>query len=111
MKAKKRKNSRGYLGKKSKEENENSGEGEDSEKMSPPKRVTNAYLYFCQDYRKVFKEVNPDLMVTEMTRMLSEHWRGCEEEEKNKYLNMNAADKERYERQKAEFDSTGKYEP
>ena len=78
---------------------------------APPKRGLSSYLFFCNDKRKELKEQNPEFSMTDMTKALSEAWKKLDENQKTRFEKMAAQDRERYEKQKAEFDKTGKFTP
>lgn len=47
----------------------------------------------------------------QQTKLISERWRNLTEEEKQTYIDIQDKDKERYARQMAEYEETGKFTP
>ena len=74
--------------------------------LKRPKRPTTAYLYFTQKGREKLRKENPDLSFSDMGRGLGELWRSLSAEEKAPYYEMHKADRERYEKEEAEWKRT-----
>lgn len=74
--------------------------------LKRPKRPTTAYLYFTQHGREKLRKENPDLSFSDMGRGLGELWRSLSAEEKAPYYDMHKADRERYEKEEAEWKRT-----
>jgi|EP01047_Picozoa_sp_COSAG01_P041620 hypothetical protein len=70
-------------------------------KAEGPKRGTSAYLYFCSAVRAETKAANPDLKMTELSKILGQKWKSLDASEKSKYEKMAVQDKARYEREKS----------
>ena len=66
------------------------------------KRPCSSYFQFMNERRAGFKEKNPDMTMCQITKGLTEVWRALTEDEKKKYEDLAAADKQRYEREIAE---------
>ena len=64
-----------------------------------PKRPTTAFFFFTADIRQEVKEANPDLKVSDLAKIHGEKWRNLSDEGRQKYLEMNVADKERYNKE------------
>ena len=67
-----------------------------------PKRGKSSYLYFCAANREAVKAENPDMAAKDVTAELGRLWRELKvddegEDEYEKYQQLAAADKERYE--------------
>jgi len=65
-----------------------------------PKKNKSGYLFFCQEMRSVVKKENPDIKANEMMAELGARWKEMKEnepEEVEKYMEMAAEDKTRYE--------------
>uniref|UniRef100_A0A7S4DKY5 HMG box domain-containing protein n=1 Tax=Lotharella globosa TaxID=91324 RepID=A0A7S4DKY5_9EUKA len=75
------------------------------QKMGPLK-AKSAYLFFTMDkgVLDIIKEKHPgETKVTELMRRKAEMWKAASEEEKQPFKEMAAEDKERYQRELAEF--------
>eukprot|EP00542_Grammatophora_oceanica_P019216 CAMPEP_0194029364 /NCGR_PEP_ID=MMETSP0009_2-20130614/3099_1 /TAXON_ID=210454 /ORGANISM="Grammatophora oceanica, Strain CCMP 410" /LENGTH=424 /DNA_ID=CAMNT_0038668997 /DNA_START=55 /DNA_END=1329 /DNA_ORIENTATION=- len=75
-----------------------------------PKRSLSAYMFFVSDQRESVKIANPEASVTDITKILGEEWNKLEKGKggKNgtkKYDDLAAADKVRYEGEKAEYEA------
>ena len=74
-----------------------------------PKRGKSAYLYFCNMNRDKAREaLGPDAKATDVTSKLGSMWNQLKNDKKrsselSKYENMAAEDKERYEKDRAEY--------
>ena len=71
-------------------------EGEEEEKI---KRPMNAYMHFCAETREEVKKENPDAKAKDILHLLGEKWKALSDEEKTKYNDLAAKDKERYEKE------------
>ena len=68
---------------------------------SGPKRAKSAYLCFCDEYRSIIKDENPEMKATEITSELGSRWNALKSDssrknELTKYENLALSDKERY---------------
>lgn len=79
------------------------------DKEGGPKRPMNAYMHFANAERQNINETNPGLALKEITPLLGAAWKAADAETKKKYEEAVTADKERYAKQKKEFDETGKF--
>lgn len=73
-----------------------------------PKRPKSAYLFFCDKEREVIKKANPTFSTTQITSALGEHWKALKAKGEKAcavYIASAVADKERYEKEKAEMSS------
>lgn len=68
-----------------------------------PKRNKNAYLLFSVDARAKVKEENPDATFGELAKIISAKFKQLSAKEKKKWDDKAAADKERYDREMAEY--------
>ena len=62
-----------------------------------------AYFFFLADERENIKRDNPDIKVTEVSKVAGQRWKEISAENKAKYEKLAKDDKERYEREKKEF--------
>ena len=70
-------------------------------KKDGPKRGLSAFMFFSQDNRDKIKEENPGCSFGEVGKFLGAAWGAADAATKAKYEKMAAADKERYEKEKA----------
>lgn len=68
-----------------------------------PKRNKNAYLLFSVDARAAVKEENPDATFGELAKIISTRFKQLTAKEKKKWDDKAAVDKERYEREMADY--------
>ncbi|KAF8591685.1 hypothetical protein K439DRAFT_1656553 [Ramaria rubella] len=69
-----------------------------------PKRALSAYMFFSQDWRERIKSENPDAGFGEVGKLLGAKWKELDDSEKKPYIEQAAQDKQRAEREKAEYD-------
>ena len=69
-----------------------------------PKRALSAYLFFGQEKREEVKQANPEAKQPEIIRILGAMWRNLSDEDKIPFNEKAALDKQRYARQKAQYD-------
>ena len=60
-------------------------------------RFRSAYFFFCNDERPKVKEEKPDCPVTDVAKILGQRWAQVDDKQKEKYQEMAAKDKARYE--------------
>ena len=79
--------------------NKKGGNGKEKKEKDPnaPKRGTTSFFFFMKDARAALKEENPDLKVTEMTKLLGERFKALSDVEKAKYEKKAKKDKDRYQ--------------
>jgi len=68
-----------------------------------PKHPKSAYLYFVAEHRQRVKKQYPGKGFTEIAQKLGEQWRALTPDQMEKYKAQATADKERYRREKEEF--------
>ncbi|OMH79994.1 Non-histone chromosomal protein 6 [Zancudomyces culisetae] len=68
-----------------------------------PKRSLSAYMFFSQENREKVKRDNPSATFGELGKLLGEMWKGLSDTQKKPYNDKAAADKQRYELQKAQL--------
>lgn len=71
-------------------------------KKGGPKRPLSAYMFYCQANRDQVKKDNPEIAFTEVAKVLGGKWNELTESEKKPFEKQHAADKVRYEKEKAE---------
>jgi len=72
-----------------------------------PKRGLTAFLFFVQRKQKEFKDNNPNLAHKEVISKMGEDWNNMGEKDKKPFQDLALADKARYEKEKAEYESKG----
>merc|ERR1711907_70821 len=65
--------------------------------MTGPKRACSSYLFWQSEVRSKFKEDNPDAAIGELAKLMGVAWGKLTPEDKHKYDQMAARDKERYQ--------------
>jgi len=68
-----------------------------------PKRAMSSFMFFANQKRTEVRAAHPDLKITEIGKKLSELWKALTPEEKKKYEDMQANDKERYKREMSTY--------
>ena len=76
-----------------------------------PKRALSAFFHFCQDERPKVKAELGEATVAEVAKELGRKWQDCNEEQKGKYEQMAARDKQRYEREMTAYKKGGVVPP
>ncbi|GJP30161.1 hypothetical protein CLOM_g22667 [Closterium sp. NIES-68] len=119
QKAEKAKPAKGEKGEKAEKAKPGKGEkkGEKVEKRkaekdpNAPKKPTTAYFLFLEDFRKQFKDENPDVKgVTEMSKAAGIKWKSLTDEEKEKYTKGAAERKKEYEAKMEEYNMQSRAE-
>ena len=64
-----------------------------------PKSALSSYMFFVMQNRNRIKDANPNISFQDIGRKLGELWNNLKVQEKQLYINMNIADKQRYERE------------
>jgi len=75
-----------------------------------PKGAKSAYIYFSNEQRVKLKEKNPDMSFGEVAKKIGELYKALSPEEKKKYEAMAEADKKRFQKATAEYESKKKAE-
>lgn len=57
------------------------------------------------------KKEHPELSMCQQSKKISEEWKALTDDDKKKYEELAAKDKERYAKQIEEFNKTGKFTP
>ncbi|KAK5128213.1 Non-histone chromosomal protein 6 [Meristemomyces frigidus] len=72
-----------------------------------PKRGLSAYMFFANDQRDKVRDDNPGIKFGEVGKQLGEKWKALNEKQKAPYEAKAAADKKRYEEEKAAYTAKG----
>ncbi len=70
-----------------------------------PKRGLTAWIIYTTEQRPKFKAENPEKSNTELTTLMSQEWRNMTDGDKKKYTDLAVVDKERYMKEKEEYES------
>tara|TARA_B100001094_G_C17822927_1_gene619425 strand:+ start:206 stop:580 length:375 start_codon:yes stop_codon:yes gene_type:complete len=71
-----------------------------------PKRPLTGYFFFTNDRREDLKTKQPELKITEVSKVLGQEWAKLNETEKQKYADMATKDKKRYAEELEEWKAT-----
>ena len=71
----------------------------------PPELPASASVLFARAEREKIKAENPDWNLGMVGRELSQRWEALDDDAKRPFLERAAADKERYDREKAAYDA------
>lgn len=72
-------------------------------KKQLPKSVLSSYMYFVMENRKNIKNSNPNISFQDIGRQLGKVWNNLNQSEKQVYINMNIADKQRFEKEMQKY--------
>ena len=75
-----------------------------------PKRALSAWIIFTTEQRPIFKVKNPEKSTTELTTLMSQEWRNMTDGDKKKYEDLSIVDKQRYMKEKEEYESNSENE-
>ncbi|MCJ1361126.1 Non-histone chromosomal protein 6, partial [Acarospora aff. strigata] len=68
-----------------------------------PKRGLSAYMFFAQEQRENVRDENPGISFGQVGKVLGERWKALDEKQRQPYESKAAADKKRYENEKASY--------
>ena len=68
-----------------------------------PKRPKSAYMFFSEKKRAEIREEQPDLKMTEISKVIGERWKEVSPESKAKYVKKAEKDKERYQEELKDY--------
>jgi len=71
-------------------------------KKEGPKKPKSAFMFFSQERRKTLKEEQPDLKITDASKVIGSEWRKLTDSDKGPYNQLAQQDKERYMKEKEE---------
>ena len=72
-----------------------------------PKGAKSGYIFFSMAARPKISQANPDMKLTEVSKVLGEQWKCLEEKQKAKYSKMAEEDKIRYKEECEAFIQSG----
>ncbi|KAI9887330.1 MAG: Non-histone chromosomal protein 6 [Watsoniomyces obsoletus] len=68
-----------------------------------PKRGLSAYMFFANEQRENVRDENPGITFGQVGKVLGERWKALNEKQRQPYEAKAAADKKRYEDEKAQY--------
>ena len=71
-----------------------------------PKRNRSAFMFFCDDERPKVRESQPELAMTEISKVLGKKWAEIESSMKEKYTKQAEDDRERYAKEMENYKKT-----
>ncbi|RKU41661.1 Non-histone chromosomal protein 6 [Coniochaeta pulveracea] len=74
-------------------------------KEGQPKRGLSAYMFFANEQRDNVREENPGVTFGQVGKILGERWKALSEKQRAPYDAKAAADKKRYEDEKAAWNA------
>ncbi|KAF2852881.1 hypothetical protein T440DRAFT_391832 [Plenodomus tracheiphilus IPT5] len=77
--------------------------GKKKKDPNAPKRGLSAYMFFANEQREKVREDNPGIKFGEVGKVLGEKWKALNEKQRTPYEAKAAADKKRYEEEKAAY--------
>jgi hypothetical protein len=81
--------------------------GKKKKDPNAPKRGLSAYMFFANEQREKVREDNPGIKFGDVGKMLGEKWKSLSEKQRTPYEAKAAADKKRYEEEKATYAAQG----
>ncbi|KAJ5095412.1 Non-histone chromosomal protein 6 [Penicillium alfredii] len=75
-----------------------------------PKRGLSAYMFFANDNREKVREENPGISFGQVGKMLGDKWKALSDSERRPYDDKAAADKKRYDAEKAAYQASAEEE-
>jgi len=82
--------------------------GKKKKDPNAPKRGLSAYMFFANEQREKVREDNPGIKFGEVGKLLGEKWKALSEKQRTPYEAKAAADKKRYEEEKAAYAAVSK---
>ena len=72
-----------------------------------PKGARTGYIFFSMAARPTISQANPDMKLTEVSKVLGEQWKCLDDKQKAKYSKMAEEDKIRYKEELEAFIQSG----
>jgi len=74
-----------------------------------PKQPLSGYVHFLNERRESVRSENPDITFSELSKKLAAEWSALADVEKNKYNELAKRDKNRYDKEFADYQNTDSY--
>ena len=71
-----------------------------------PKSKKTSYLIYANEVRDEIRKKNPNKAISDITKIIGTQWNALSEDEKQKYVELANADKERYEQEFHEYEQS-----
>ncbi|KAL6169324.1 Non-histone chromosomal protein 6 [Exserohilum turcicum] len=84
--------------------------GKKKKDPNAPKRGLSAYMFFANEQREKVREDNPGIKFGEVGKLLGEKWKALNDKQRQPYEAKAAADKKRYEQEKAAYQAADEEE-
>ncbi|KAI9832927.1 MAG: Non-histone chromosomal protein 6 [Sarea resinae] len=81
------------------------GEGKRKKDPNAPKRGLSAYMFFANEQRENVRDENPGISFGQVGKVLGERWKALSDKQRTPYEAKAAADKKRYEEEKASYNA------
>ncbi|KAF2457904.1 non-histone chromosomal protein 6 [Lineolata rhizophorae] len=82
---------------------DNAVRGKKKKDPNAPKRGLSAYMFFANEQREKVREDNPGIKFGDVGKILGEKWKALSDKQRAPYEAKAAADKKRYEDEKAAY--------
>lgn len=79
--------------------------GKKKKDPNAPKRGLSAYMFFANEQRDTVREENPGISFGQVGKVLGDKWKALNEKQRAPYEAKAAADKKRYEEEKAKYNA------
>ncbi|KAI9831860.1 MAG: Non-histone chromosomal protein 6 [Phylliscum demangeonii] len=84
--------------------------GKKKKDPNAPKRGLSAYMFFANEQRENVRDENPGITFGQVGKVLGERWKALNEKQRGPYEAKAAADKKRYEDEKATYNQAAEEE-
>ena len=71
-----------------------------------PKKPKSGFMFFSQERRKTLKEEQPNVSITDASKIIGAEWKKLTEEEKRPYDELAQKDRERYKKEKEDAEDS-----
>jgi len=79
--------------------------GKKKKDPNAPKRGLSAYMFFANEQRENVRAENPGIAFGQVGKVLGERWKALSDKQRTPYESKAAADKKRYEDEKAAYNN------
>lgn len=77
--------------------------------VGAPKQPLSGYVHFLNERRESVRGENPDITFSDLSKKLAAEWSGLSDPDKNKYNDLAKRDKDRYDKEFADYQHTDSY--
>lgn len=75
-------------------------------KKTGPKKPKSGFMFFSQERRKTLKEEQPNVSITDASKIIGAEWKKLSEEDKRPYDELAQKDRERYRKEKEDAEDS-----